>query len=93
MLLGFVGLGAVVETAYLPAIRNLFPDTPRCLGFDVHPEKQPEGVTRCASLGELLSHPLDTLFITTSSLYHLEVLEQALASPESRIVVDRKSVV
>jgi hypothetical protein len=24
MLLGFVGLGAVVETAYLPALRNLF---------------------------------------------------------------------
>ncbi|ASQ77985.1 Predicted dehydrogenases and related proteins [Enterobacter hormaechei] len=92
MLLGFVGLGAVVETAYLPAIRNLFPDTPRCLGFDVHPEKQPEGVTRCASLGELLSHPLDTLFITTSSLYHLEVLEQALASPASRIVVEKPIV-
>jgi hypothetical protein len=53
----------------------------RCSGFDVQPVKQPEGVTRCASLAELLSQPLDTLFITTASLHHLEVLEQALASP------------
>jgi hypothetical protein len=56
-------------------------ESPRCLGFDVQPVKQPEGVTRCASLAELLSQPLDTLFITTASLHHLEVLEQALASP------------
>jgi predicted dehydrogenase len=38
-------------------------------------------VTRCTSLEELLTQPLDTLFITTASLHHLEVLEQALASP------------
>lgn len=92
MLLGFVGLGAVVETAYLPAIRNLFDESPRCSGFDVQPVKQPEGVTRCASLAELLSQPLDTLFITTASLNHLEVLEQAIASPVSRIVVEKPIV-
>lgn len=77
MLLGFVGLGAVVETAYLPALRSLFGDSLRCVGFDVQPTKQPAGVTRCTSLEELLTQPLDTLFITTASLHHLEVLEQA----------------
>ncbi|WP_434924711.1 Gfo/Idh/MocA family oxidoreductase [Enterobacter asburiae] len=92
MLLGFVGLGAVVETAYLPAIRKRFDNLPHCLGFDIQPVKQPEGVTRCATLAELLSQPLDTLFITTASLHHLEVLEHALASSVSRIVVEKPIV-
>ncbi|WP_370883385.1 Gfo/Idh/MocA family oxidoreductase [Enterobacter cloacae complex sp. 2015409] len=92
MLLGFVGLGAVVETAYLPAIRKCFDNPPHCLGFDIQPVKQPEGVTRCATLAELLSQPLDTLFITTASLHHLEVLEHALASSVSRIVVEKPIV-
>jgi predicted dehydrogenase len=92
MLLGFVGLGAVVETAYLPAIRKLFDNPLHCLGFDIQPVKQPEGVTRCATLAELLSQPLDTLFITTASLHHLEVLEHALASSVSRIVVEKPIV-
>ena len=92
MLLGFVGLGAVVETAYLPAIRKRFDNLPHCLGFDIQPVKQPEGVTRCATLAELLSQPLDILFITTASLHHLEVLEHALASSVSRIVVEKPIV-
>ena len=92
MLLGFVGLGAVVETAYLPAIRKCFDNPPHCLGFDIQPVKQPEGITRCATLAELLSRPLDTLFITTASLHHLEVLEHALASSVSRIVVEKPIV-
>lgn len=92
MLLGFVGLGAVVETAYLPAIRKCFDNPPHCLGFDIQPVKQPDGVTRCATLAELLSQPLDTLFITTASLHHLEVLEHALASSVSRIVVEKPIV-
>ncbi|SFI76992.1 Gfo/Idh/MocA family oxidoreductase [Enterobacter sp. NFIX59] len=92
MLLGFVGLGAVIETAYLPAIRKCFDNPPHCLGFDIQPVKQPEGVTRCATLAELLSRPLDTLFITTASLHHLEVLEHALASSVSRIVVEKPIV-
>lgn len=92
MQLGFVGLGAVVETAYLPALRNLFGHPVRCFGFDVLPTKHPEGVTRCASLAELLAAPLDTLFITTASLHHLEVLEQAIASPVPRIVVEKPIV-
>ncbi|MBM3071367.1 Gfo/Idh/MocA family oxidoreductase [Lelliottia sp. RWM.1] len=92
MLLGFVGLGAVVETAYSPALRNHFGDSLHCLGFDVQPTKQPEGITHCASLAELLAQPLDTLFITTASLRHLEVLEQALASSIPRIVVEKPIV-
>ncbi|MBO2911701.1 Gfo/Idh/MocA family oxidoreductase [Enterobacter sichuanensis] len=92
MQLGFVGLGAVVETAYLPALRHLFGHPVRCFGFDVLPTKHPEGVTRCSSLAELLAAPLDTLFITTASLHHLEVLEQAIASPVARIVVEKPIV-
>ncbi|MCU6176012.1 Gfo/Idh/MocA family oxidoreductase [Citrobacter cronae] len=92
MLLGFVGLGAVVETAYLPALRHMFGDSLRCVGFDVQPVKQPADVTRCASLAELLATPLDTLFITTASLHHLDVLEQALAAPIARIVVEKPIV-
>lgn len=53
---------------------------------------QPEGVTRCASLTELLAVPLDTLFITTASLHHLEVLEQAIASAVPRIVIEKPIV-
>ena len=92
MQLGFVGLGAVVETAYLPALRNLFDGAVRCFGFDVLPAKHPEGVTRCASLAALLATPLDTLFITTASLHHLEVLELAIASPVPRIVIEKPIV-
>ena len=92
MLLGFVGLGAVVETAYLPALRNMFGDALRSVGFDVQSAKQPADVTRCASLAELLAMPLDTLFITTASLHHLDVLEQALAAPIARIVVEKPLV-
>lgn len=92
MLLGFVGLGAVVETAYLPALRHMFGDSLCCVGFDVQPAKQPADVTRCASLAELLATPLDTLFITTASLHHLDVLEQALAAPIARIVVEKPIV-
>lgn len=92
MQLGFVGLGAVVETAYLPALRNRLGSSLHLLGFDLDPTKQPEGIPRCASLPELLAQPLDTLFITTASLHHLEVLEQALASPVTRIVVEKPIV-
>ena len=49
-------------------------------------------MTCCTSLEELLTQPLDTLFITTASLHHLEVLEQALASPIARIVVEKPIV-
>lgn len=92
MQLGFIGLGAVVETAYLPALRHLFGDSLRCFGFDLQPARQPAGVTRCATLAELLSEPLDTLFITTGSLHHLEVLEQVLRAPVPRIVVEKPIV-
>ena len=92
MQLGFVGLGAVVDTAYLPALRHLFGHAVHCFGFDVLPTRQPEGITRCASITELLAVPLDTLFITTTSLHHLEVLEQAIASAVPRIVIEKPIV-
>lgn len=92
MQIGFVGLGAVVETAYLPALQSTFGSSLRCLGFDIQPANNLDGVTRTSSLGDLLAHPLDTLFITTASLQHLEVLEQALASSVPRIVVEKPIV-
>ncbi|MBW9402382.1 Gfo/Idh/MocA family oxidoreductase [Leclercia sp. EC_58] len=92
MQIGFVGLGAVVETAYLPALQSTFGSSLRCLGFDIQPAKNLDGVTRTPSLADLLARHLDTLFITTASLQHLEVLEQALASSVPRIVVEKPIV-
>ncbi len=92
MQIGFVGLGAVVETAYLPALRNTFGSSLRSSGFDVQPTRTLEGITRYSSLAELLAQPLETLFITTASLQHLEVLEQALVSSIPRIVVEKPIV-
>lgn len=92
MRLGFIGLGAVVETAYLPALRQMFGSTVSCLGFDLRPERELEGVMRSQPMAQLLASPIDTLFITTSSLNHLDALEQALASPVQRIVVEKPVV-
>ncbi|MCG1032184.1 Gfo/Idh/MocA family oxidoreductase [Bacillus amyloliquefaciens] len=92
MQIGFVGLGAVVETAYLPALQNTFGDSLHSLGFDIQPAKTLAGITRSPALDDLLARPLDTLFITTSSLHHLDVLEQALAFSISRIVVEKPIV-
>ncbi|URO01525.1 Gfo/Idh/MocA family oxidoreductase [Leclercia adecarboxylata] len=92
MQIGFVGLGAVVETAYLPALRSTFGESLHCQGFDLQPAKTLDGITRCSSLADLLARPLDTLFITTASLQHLAVLEQALASTLPRIVVEKPIV-
>ncbi|MCU6678969.1 Gfo/Idh/MocA family oxidoreductase [Leclercia tamurae] len=92
MQIGFVGLGAVVETAYLPALQNTFGASLRCLGFDIQTARTLDGITRSLTLADLLAWPLDTLFITTASLQHLEVLEQALASSIPRIVVEKPIV-
>jgi len=92
MQIGFAGLGAVVETAYLPALQNTFGASLCCFGFDIRPDRTFDGVTRCPSLADLLARPLDTLFITTASLQHLEVLEQALATSIPRIVVEKPIV-
>ncbi|GGP22681.1 Gfo/Idh/MocA family oxidoreductase [Silvimonas iriomotensis] len=92
MQIGFAGLGAVVQTAYLPALQRLgMADTP-CYGFDTDPARAPAGVTRCDSLAALLAQPLDILFITTSSTSHLPVLQEALASAVPRICVEKPVV-
>lgn len=92
MQIGFVGLGAVVETAYLPALQNTFGASLRCLGFDIQATRTLDGITRYSTLADLIAQPLDTLFITTASLHHLEVLELALASSIPRIVVEKPIV-
>ena len=92
MQIGFIGLGAVVETAYLPALRRLGDVIDRCQGYDLDCSRALPGIQRCSSLSALLADPLDTLFITTPSLQHLPVLERALASGISRIVVEKPIV-
>lgn len=89
MNIGFIGLGSVVETAYLPALQQLTLPVTHCWGYDVNMQRTLPGVTRCHSLAELLGHPIETLFITTASLQHLPVLECALASAIPRIVVEK----
>lgn len=89
MNIGFIGLGAVVETAYLPALRTLALPINTLWGFDVNPQRRLPGVTVCDALDALLAQPIDMLFITTASLQHLPVLAQALRSTIPRIVVEK----
>lgn len=86
---GFVGLGAVVETAWLPALKRLGISRAECWGFDNDPTRTLEGIRRCDHLDTLLAQPLEWIFITTSSLSHLPVLEQVLKTPVARIVVEK----
>lgn len=90
MQIGFIGLGAVVETAYLPALRR--PGTSSTAAVAMTDCSRALPIQRCSSLSALLAEPTDTLFITTSSLQHLPVLERALASGISRIVVEKPIV-
>lgn len=89
MKIGFVGLGAVVETAYLPALRTLAPEM-AIWGFD--PARSLPGVSSLPTLEALLALPLDRLVIATPSLLHLPVLEQALASSIPLILVEKPVV-
>ena len=89
MKLGFIGLGAVIETAYLPALQRLNVPLANCFGFDVDKSRAPQGIARCDSLEALLEKQPDMVFITTSSLWHLPVLEQLLRSSVARIVVEK----
>ncbi len=50
MQIGFIGLGAVVETAYLPALRRLGDVIDRCQGYDLDCSRALPGssaVVRC----------------------------------------------
>jgi predicted dehydrogenase len=89
MKLGFVGLGAVIDTAYLPALRRLGISPEHCFGFDTDVSRAPVGIQRCHSLDALLATNPQMVFITTGSLWHLPVLEQVLKSAVSRIVVEK----
>jgi hypothetical protein len=89
MKVGFVGLGAVVQTAYLPALATLAPDV-EIRGFD--PAITLPGVIPAPTLAALLAAPLDRLVIATPSLLHLPVLEQALASTVPLILVEKPVV-
>ncbi|HCB0645311.1 TPA: hypothetical protein MYL57_005405, partial [Klebsiella variicola subsp. variicola] len=47
MQIGFIGLGAVVETAYLPALRRLGNVIDRCHGYDLDSSRALPGIQRC----------------------------------------------
>ncbi len=89
MKIGFVGLGAVVQTAYLPTLAALA-ENPKIWGFD--PAITLPGVMSAPTLEALLAEPLDRLVIATPSLLHLPVLEQALASAIPLILVEKPVV-
>lgn len=89
MLVGFIGTGAVVRTAYLPAIARRSSDNNVLYGFDPAPAHQLAGIIPFGSLDELLALPLDIVLITTPSLLHLPVLKQVLKSPVQQIVVEK----
>lgn len=89
MKLGFIGLGSVIDTAYLPALKRLNISPEQCYGFDVDVARAPAGVTRCDSLEALLAAQPDMVLVTTASLWHLPVLEQVLQSSVPRIVVEK----
>lgn len=67
MQIGFIGLGAVVETAYLPALRRLGDVIDRCQGYDLDCSRALPGIQRCSSLSALLAEPLDYHLITSAS--------------------------
>lgn len=92
MRIGFVGLGAVVETAYLPALTRLAIADLEIWGHDLDPARQLAGIHGLASLDALLAKPLDLLFITTPSLLHLQTLQAALASEIPLLVVEKPLV-
>ncbi|MFM4804659.1 Gfo/Idh/MocA family oxidoreductase [Aeromonas bivalvium] len=92
MQIGFVGLGAVVETAYLPALRRLALSGLELWGYDRDPARQLAGVHALPSLDALLARPLDLLFITTPSLDHLVTLSAALARAIPLLVVEKPVV-
>lgn len=97
MQIGFVGLGAVVETAYLPALRQLALSAPELAeleiwGYDRDPARQLAGVHALPSLEALLARPLDLLFVTTPSLDHLGTLRAALVSAIPLLVVEKPLV-
>lgn len=57
MNIGFIGLGSVVETAYLPALKALSLPVSSICGYDSNPLRVLPGVTTFKSLAALLGSP------------------------------------
>ncbi|HEY3987524.1 Gfo/Idh/MocA family oxidoreductase [Cedecea sp.] len=89
MKIGFIGVGSVIETAYIPAIGRLSRSDVVCYGFDPAPRYRSEAITLLPSLSQLLALPLDLVFITTSSLQHLPMLKNVLQQSTLPIVVEK----
>lgn len=91
-MLGFVGLGSVVETAWLPALNRLAPPGLRLLGVDSDPARNMPGVEPVSSLAAMLSLPLQGVLVTTNSSSHWPVLQQALETEVPQIIVEKPVV-
>lgn len=91
-MLGFVGLGSVVETAWLPALNRLAPPGLRLLGVDLDPARNMPGVESVSSLATMLSMPLQGVLVTATSSAHWQVLQQALDAGVSQIIVEKPIV-
>lgn len=89
MQIGFIGVGSVIETAYLPAIQRLSRHDVVCYGFDPAPRYRADAITLLPSLTQLLALPLDLVFITTSSLQHWPMLKQVLQQSSVPVVVEK----
>lgn len=89
MQIGFIGVGSVIETAYLPAIQRLSRSDVVCYGFDPTPRFRSDAITLLPSLTQLLSLPLDLLFITTSSLQHWPTLKSVLQQSSLPVVIEK----
>ncbi|NIF32303.1 oxidoreductase [Enterobacter sp. Cy-643] len=89
MQIGFIGVGSVIETAYLPAIQRLSRRDVVCYGFDPAPRYRSDAITLLPSLSQLLALPLDMVFITTSSLQHWPMLKQVLQQSSLPVVVEK----
>lgn len=91
-MLGFVGLGSVVESVWLPALSRLAPPRLRLLGVDSDPARSLPGIEPVSSLAAMLSLPLQGVLVTTSSSSHWAVLQQALESKVPQIIVEKPVV-
>ncbi len=70
MQIGFIGLGAVVETAYLPALRRLGDVIDRCQGYDLDCSRRCRGssaVVRCRRCWPNPGYALHYHLITSAS--------------------------
>ncbi|HBW1751408.1 TPA: hypothetical protein MEI08_002626 [Klebsiella quasipneumoniae subsp. similipneumoniae] len=69
MQIGFIGLGAVVETAYLPALRRLGYRIDSCQGYDLDSSRALPGIQRWTRPGAIYAHCLDEQILGVENVF------------------------